>query len=240
MTDSLSVNMFNCANCSRQLSVVPDYIGRLVACPYCGSMFIMPRLSPLSLQRVSSAEADNGTIPIAAEKNSDSVAEQVETADSIMAPVRPISQATPYIMPELIRPGGIAVLAVLGIVLSITGLVLAISVLVIGTEMLFGSDRFSMGDSIYSQVKFAMYCLYMLLYLLVCMGLLKGRNSARRIFVLLTLLFIFGELTQIGVASYKGEPLVNPPLDFLKVIALVYMLGGVLYLLRSRIGNWFD
>ena len=228
MADSLSVNMFNCANCSRQLSVVPDYIGRLVACPYCGSMFIMPSLSPQSLQRG------------AAEKNNDSAAKRVETVDSTKMPARPISQATPYIIPELTRPGGIAVLAALGLMLSITGLVLAISALVIGTETLFSGDRLMLGDSIYSQVKFAMYCLYMLLYLLVCMGLLKGRNSARRIFVLLTLLFIFGELTQIGVASYKGEPLVNPPLDFLKVIALVYMLGGMLYLLRSRIGNWFD
>ncbi len=240
MADSSSENMFNCANCSRQLSVVPDYIGRLVACPYCGSMFIMPGLSPQSLQRGDSGEADNGTIPIAAEKNNDSAVERAETVDSTKTPVGPMSQATPYIMPELTRPGGIAVLAALGLMLSITGLVLAISTLVIGTETLFGSDRLMLGDSIYSQVKFAMYCLYMLLYLLVCMGLLKGRNSARRIFILLTLLFIFGELTQIGVASYKGEPLVNPPLDFLKVIALVYMLGGVLYLIRSRIGNWFD
>ncbi len=240
MADSSPVNMFDCANCSRQLSVVPDYIGRLVACPYCGSMFIMPRLSPPSLQRVSSGKADGGTIPLASEGNSGSSAERAETTDSIRLPVKPISQATPYIMPELTRPGGIAVLAVLGMVLSITGLVLAVSALVIGTETLFGNAQFTLGDSIYSQVKFAMYCLYMLLYMLVCMGLLKGRNSARRIFVLLTLLFIFGELIQIAVASYKGEPLINPPLDFLKVIALVYMLGGMLYLLRSRIGTWFD
>ena len=228
MTDSSFVNMFNCANCSRQLSVVPDYIGRLVACPYCGSMFVMPSLSPQSLPRD------------AAGKNNDSAVERAGAVSSTKMPTGPMSQATPYIMPELTRPGGIAVLAALGLMLSITGLVLAISTLAIGTETLFGGDRFTLGDSIYSQVKFAMYCLYMLLYLLVCMGLLKGRNSARRIFILLTLLFIFGELTQIGVASYKGEPLVNPPLDFLKVIALVYMLGGVLYLLRSRIGNWFD
>jgi DNA-directed RNA polymerase subunit RPC12/RpoP len=240
MTDSSFVNMFNCANCSRQLSVVPDYIGRLVACPYCGSMFIMPSLSPQSLQRGASEEADDGTIPIVAEKKNDSTAERAGTVDLTKTPIGPMSQATPYIIPELARPGGIAVLAVLGLMLSITGLVLAISALVIGTETLFSGDRLMLDDSIYSQVKFAMYCLYMLLYLLVCMGLLKGRNSARRIFVLLTLLFIFGELIQIGLASYKGEQLVNPPLDFLKVIALVYMLGGMLYLLRSRIGDWFD
>ena len=240
MAGSSSANMFNCPNCSRQLSVVPDYIGRLVSCPYCGSMFIMPRLSPPSSQRVSSGKTDDGTIPLATEEKSGSSAERAETTDSIKKSVRPISQATPYIMPELTRPGGIAVLAVLGIVLSITGLVLAVSALVIGTETLFGSNQFTLGDSIYSQVKFAMYCLYMLLYLLVCMGLLKGRNSARRIFVLLTLMFILGELIQIAVAAHKGEPLINPPLDFLKVIALVYMLGGMLYLLRSRISTWFD
>lgn len=240
MADLSSENMFNCANCSRQLSVVPDYIGRLVACPYCGGMFIMPGLSPQSSQRDAPAKADDETIPIAVEKNNDSTVERAGTVDLPKTPVRPMSQATPYIIPELTRPGGIAVLAVLGLMLSVTGLVLAISTLAIGTETLFGGGRLMLDDSIYSQVKFAMYCLYMLLYLLVCMGLLKGRNSARRIFVLLTLLFIFGELTQIGVASYKGEPLVNPPLDFLKVIALVYMLGGVLYLIRSRIGNWFD
>jgi phage FluMu protein Com len=222
-----------CCHCGKVLRDETQYVGSAVACPHCWGIFLMPDTSkPATATTYATVNA----------KDSD----PTENSDAAPKMGQKITLHSP-------RPSGVTILATLGLIFSGIGLLLGIWGLIYEVPANFDTNRLGSfqyrpdGSAIVLVglnivlIMFVVFCLFMMGFLQVCLGLLKRKNYARRSFYILASLIIFAVITKFALAAYyHSMDFTSITGDFFEMTALLYLVVGLIYLRTKGVKNWFN
>ena len=210
-----NVDQLICQKCGKEMSFVPEYAGMTVACPFCRQVFTMP------------AQDDTKQVP-------------EETSAPVQ--VKPPSQQAPkaatgtgmYIIYEPPRPATIAIWSYMGIfICTIALLALAYEVTTHfwWTDAPYKLGLLSLNQMIGLGVGFLAYCVFFI-------GLLYRQRWALWLYALVTLSLVLGLAVHTALRWSDLDPVREMPFLVAEALVLVYLLLGLLLLMRRRVRQW--
>jgi len=148
-------------------------------------------------------------------------------------------EAINLIIPQAPRPSGIMILSVLGIIFSILGLLAGILVTSFEAAALYGFSKSRPYGSVLVLAGWLIFCVFMLGFLHISIGLLRRQKTARRAFIVLTVLIFLFALMPFFLSLGTNGDYTGYKLDFIKGVSLLYLLISLVYLQLKRVKTWF-
>jgi len=212
-----SREMINCPHCQQTMSGSIEMKGQMLACAFCRQPFIIPDTS------VRFKASEKQSI-----RRGGKHTKRLKGQYYIYG-----ENGCPYIIPRPARPAGVTFIAALGLVFS--------GFMLLGGLIFILGNYFSLPElktNIVSEKEMGVFCGTVTIFLLICVGLLRGSKSAYWCYLLLSLLNAVGIILNISPRQLGNNRELAVAENIYSGFILLYLVVGIIYLRTKRVRDW--